>query len=246
MCTVTIFKTESGYQIYMNRDEARIRVEEKPPQFLNDEHSIIGPYDPEGHGTWIAANKDGFWGCLLNGYFNKTTDLEHPVSRGKILPEILTESDPVRAAEQLDYQQYRTFRLIVGSLNELKMFVWDGDKYVQEKLQGEFDQRVSFMTSSGVRQDEVIAIRKSMFENWTKSWQGAIELPAYHLSQEPSPIEGPMMARDHSRTKSITSLTVEKQNVEMRHWAVPETPPYEVSFSEPCSLDAQKNERKAG
>lgn len=51
----------------MNRDESRLRLQEKAPDFhWNDD--IIGPEDGEEGGTWISTNLSGYYAALLNAY----------------------------------------------------------------------------------------------------------------------------------------------------------------------------------
>lgn len=248
MCTVTIFKNDNGFRVYMNRDERFDRDAEAPPQFLNDAKTIIGPYDPVSGGTWFAVNKSGFWGCLLNGYFEEKQNPAHngnPKTRGTILLDVLSADDPFAQARAIEYEQYRCFRIIVGSADETKLFVWDGDTFKEEPFQKTHEERVFFMTSSSLRQDEIVGLRKNMFSKWAKEWDGQDDLPAYHTSQEPSPIEGPLMRREYARTTSITALSVSAEGGEMSYWPVPDSGPFTPNFEHALQVFDQKKMRKA-
>ena len=74
MCTVTLLRQSNGLRLFMNRDEAHSRKPALKPKLMVEESKVYAPIDPQGGGTWIAYNEKGYWGCLLNGYFERPTE----------------------------------------------------------------------------------------------------------------------------------------------------------------------------
>lgn len=68
MCTVSWIHDPGGYHLFANRDENKNRAPAAAPQMERVEGvRFLAPLDPDGGGTWIAANEYGISLCLLNG-----------------------------------------------------------------------------------------------------------------------------------------------------------------------------------
>lgn len=69
MCTLTLLdRGVRGHRLAFNRDERRDRVEGEPSRIeVVDGVTIVAPRDPEGGGSWIAANDHGITAVILNG-----------------------------------------------------------------------------------------------------------------------------------------------------------------------------------
>ncbi|MBI1300704.1 MAG: hypothetical protein GC137_03505 [Alphaproteobacteria bacterium] len=217
MCTLSVFFDEKdGYRIFMNRDERHDRTPEKPPQIIDSAHGIFGPIDPQGGGTWIAYNNRGYWACLLNGYFDEDKPkLENPRSRGHIILELLRQSDPLRAAADINPSPYNSFRLVVGSKDTHSLYVWDRERYSAQPFQEE-GKGISFLTSSSWQQDNVIEIRKELFREWIRTPKFAKNsIPSFHYSKEPEERASIMMYRDHSRTQSVVGMLIRSNKTDM-------------------------------
>lgn len=233
MCTVTITRKDNGFQIIMNRDERHDRPPEKPPQEITD--GIFAPLDPLSGGTWIAHNKAGHWGCLLNGYFEreqsqesslhgssvKSIDHTHKArddalkrSRGGILLDLLSTPDPLKGAAAFQAGDYTSFRLIIGSAQEAKLFVWTEHDYGPQDFHAH-KNGARLLTSSSLRQSEIIAHRKTLFLNHTGE---AID---FHTINKNPEID-PLMHRPTSRTKSITVMNINQENPNFDYVAVPD------------------------
>ncbi len=211
MCTVTITRKTGGFQVIMNRDERLDREEEKPPQEIAD--GIFAPLDPVSGGTWIAHNKAGYWGCILNGYFEEEQRAGLK-SRGQILPNFLSKENPLDNVRELHAQDYPSFRLVLGSPTEVKMFIWDGRNFGQQDFYAARNGTM-FVSSSSLRQSEIIAHRKNLFLNHKAS---AIQFHTIHENPETDPL----MLRSYSRTKSITVMNVGEENSNFSYAVIPE------------------------
>jgi hypothetical protein len=209
----------------MNRDERHDRRAELPPRIICADPAISGPLDPESNGTWMAYNERGYWGCLLNGYFeadtNSSTGQE---SRGGILCELLSQRDPLDAAQKIDPSRYPSFRLLVGSAHAHKLLTWDGQNYAQTPFHATHQDRIFFLSSSSWKQDEVIELRKGLFWGWVADNPSAgDEIPSFHFSQEPNPAAAPLMTRSYSGTKSITTMDICAERIAMSYWKAPDS-----------------------
>lgn len=209
----------------MNRDERHDRIAEKPPMIIDADHGITAPLDPKSKGTWIAHNKDGFWGCILNGYFEtpKTPKVMNQKSRGQILPNLLKENDPITAAASIDPSQLPSFRLVVGSAKALKLLIWDNESYTEKDFLVNHNDEAFLLSSSSLNQDEVINERAETFKKWLEAgreYNG--DTPSFHYEEKPTPESAPMMYRSYSRTKSITSLRIMKTGIKMSYEAIPD------------------------
>ena len=61
MCTVSWRLDADGYELLFNRDELRTRAEGLSPSRHEAANTgFVAPIDPDGGGTWIAANQEAF------------------------------------------------------------------------------------------------------------------------------------------------------------------------------------------
>lgn len=221
MCTLSLFKTSNGFRIFMNRDERHDRTDELAPRLINEKNHVFGPLDPDSNGTWIAYNKNGYWGCLLNGYFeneNPDVDSSTYTSRGKILPHLLSEKDPINASINFNAQNYMSFRLLVGSSNKYVLTQWDGKTYARTEFHANYEDRAFLLSSSSWQQDNVIKIRANIFTQWLQNRElPPNTVPEFHYCKDPNPQSAPLMSRSYSGTKSITSLNVTANNIKMEY-----------------------------
>ncbi len=209
MCTVTIATQSDGFEIIMNRDERFDRPPESPPGWITPD--IFGPLDPQSGGTWIAHNKKGAWGCLLNGYFElHDTGTKGKKSRGNILLDMLAQENPLNYAAAFKASPYQSFRLIIGTKTQHKLFVWDGRIYKEQDFYAAQD-KAFMISSSSLRQDEVLAHRKNLFLNHKGP------LIDFHKINN-SPEIDPLMRRDYSRTTSITVMNITKHAAQMSYF----------------------------
>ncbi len=221
MCTLSLFRPPAGgYHIYMNRDERHERAKAKPPQLLEANNKVHGPLDPPSGGTWIAFNDKGYWGCLLNGYFDDKNMPPPRKSRGLILTELLAQANPMASAETINAVDYASFRLVVGSPSEHCLWVWNGHDYKPSDFHAEVDNRAFFLTSSSWNQKEVIQQRTTLFDEYIKAGGTGESLPNFHHTQEPTPESAPMMTRSYSATQSITQLHIQDHHSEIAYKAI--------------------------
>ncbi len=232
MCTLSLFRQNSGYKVFMNRDERHDRVAELAPKLIAKDPDVFAPIDPQSGGTWIAHNNKGFWGCLLNGYFENATDSNASYqSRGEILPNLLSSDNPLESIEAIDASRYLSFRLVVGSAHAHRLFIWDGKNYREGEFHAAHDNRAFFLTSSSWNQEEVISMRTKLFEQWAQNPANEIsnDIPTYHYSQEPNREAAIFMMRSYSGTKSITALDVNQTGVQLAYHTMADKNPMAIA-----------------
>lgn len=227
MCTVTIHRSESTLLVTMNRDEARVRAPEKPPerQFGNS-IQWIAPLDSQAGGTWFGANEYALQACLLNRYLPedaaKINAPEKRPSRGRIIVDLLERGPENNARawlnETFDPEPYPSFWLVVVGRKNTFSLAWDGQTLERRT----HSEPWTMFSSSSWRTQEVLAYRKEVFDDWIARGASLEKLlPAFHLWQPTDRKEwAPLMDREYSATRSITQTETQFQNrhTEMRYW----------------------------
>jgi hypothetical protein len=110
MCTVTIVRAGDLLRVACNRDELRQRPQAHAPFVTRiGRHLVLAPQDPQGGGTWIAANSAGLVFALLNAHPSSAGAPPKARSRGLIIPMLAgcDSLDDVR--QQLDDVPSDTF-----------------------------------------------------------------------------------------------------------------------------------------
>lgn len=192
MCTLTFSPQRSGFLVVMNRDEQRSRIAALPPTFrqLGDRHALF-PSEPTG-GTWIGLNDAGVVLALLNWYAVPSRPLAFPISRGAIIPALLSESDPHMAGRSLAtlaLDRIQPFRLVgifpTNGERQVHEWRWDGEALIAI----EHPWKLEHWISSGADEEGAERERRRCFarhstaaDHGTKEW-----LIRLHASHEPAP-----------------------------------------------------------
>ncbi|GLW99722.1 hypothetical protein Misp02_38090 [Microtetraspora sp. NBRC 16547] len=133
MCTVIVsVAPEARVPVLLAgvRDEFVSRPWMSPARHWPDHPGLIGGRDLRAGGTWLAVDPAGRRvAALLNG-------------QGSAAPEDLrrTRGDlPLRAAAagelpRLDLTAYDPFHLVVGGLDGVRLWSWNGDQVTEDKL----------------------------------------------------------------------------------------------------------------
>lgn len=131
MCTLSWVPRADGYTVFFNRDEQRTRPLGLPPcERVLDGTRFVAPSDPQGGGSWIAANEHGVTLALLNGYGPVRTDVPDRVSRGRLvtmLADAPARADVTRRLRTLPLARFAPFTLAAFAPGEPAAFgIWDG------------------------------------------------------------------------------------------------------------------------
>lgn len=165
MCTVVFIPNEDKFFMASLRDEDPIRrIATIPVLTLSNQQKYIAPVDPQGGGTWVGINENGFVIVLLNGGFiNHTKKASYARSRGQIVRELLSNSNPYKSWFDIDLHNMEPFTLIIWSGTTLWQLVWDGENKYQTKV----DETKAHIWSSATLYDETIKkTREQAFNLW--------------------------------------------------------------------------------
>lgn len=219
MCTVTFIPRKTGYLVGMNRDEKLIRVAGLPPtKRMIDGRVVTYPSEPAG-GTWISLNDAGVTFALINWYSVSAKPKGHPLSRGEIIPNICTATDPCTVDQQLAAMSLNSifpFRLIgiFKSSHLIKEWRWD----LKSLSHKDHDWKSQQWISSGFDEPSAQKIRGRTFRKFrAQSSCGTVNwLRRLHRSHNPGC--GPFstcMHRDDAATVSYTEICVTVRNVSL-------------------------------
>jgi hypothetical protein len=134
VCTVSWTQQPGGYHLLCNRDEKRTRGTAFAPGVVKiGGVRYIAPIDPDGGGTWLAANEYGVSLCLLNG--QPGFESAGPrLSRGLLIPELArapSAGDCALWTKQLDLRPYSPFSLVILEPERPAIVAqWDGSELV--------------------------------------------------------------------------------------------------------------------
>jgi len=239
MCTLTWFTTNSGYELFFNRDERITRSRAKPPCVQHiDGVTLISPTDEDAGGTWIAANQLGITVCLLNHYqFQQIETYKDWTSRGDIVKKFAIISDLSLVQDWFDnlpLDDFRAFRMfIIDPSGSNRLCVWDGHS-------GRIEKNVTMpKSSSSVDAKNVKATRKNLFKNLnlveSRNSQDYIN---YHGSHLPSRSKDSVcMHRDDAKTVSLSHVCVEGDNISFRY---ADGSPCEAELGRPLTIGLEE------
>jgi hypothetical protein len=132
MCTVTVLRAGDTVRVACNRDERRVRSQAHPPFItrIGTVH-VLTPQDPQGGGTWIAANSYGLVFALLNRHVSVAIGSEAVRSRGLVIPALADSATLDEAAyriNDLQPREFAPFKLLVADLLDVsEFFAQDGE-----------------------------------------------------------------------------------------------------------------------
>jgi len=209
MCTLSYRLTESGYELFFNRDEQRSRAQAILPH-IDSMLNAIYPVDPIGQGTWLAVHQSGLCFALLNYYQAQKKALPGEfVSRGEIILKLLArQGNVIDNLKKLPLSNYQPFQLCVfpadlnATNNQLLFLQWDGQRLTEQSLP-------TFFTSSSVDYPQVYQARKSAFEQIVSFVEPTTEqLLCFHQYQQSEGKLSVKMSREDAHTVSFSHIIV--------------------------------------
>jgi hypothetical protein len=220
MCTLSFAPTQSGYHLAMNRDERLVRAEALPPA----EVTIAGrqaayPSEPGG-GTWIGVNDLGVAFALLNLNIGIEREMKR-VSRGTLIPQLLTTKDPDSAAEQmmrLDLDGVLPFRLVGIFPRQRAAIEWAWDFHALSKKPHLWELNHWF--SSGASDIEAQLHRSEVCIQAARDPRKGTVSWLQHLHRSHDPERGAFSIcahREDAGTVSYTEILVSTRRIEMNY-----------------------------
>lgn len=166
MCTVTFFPlTGNRFLLSSNRDERTTRIPATPPIIKRQgNHNLIYPKDPQGGGTWIAADNRGNAVCLLNGAL-KPHKPEYPYrhSRGLVVLDFFNFNNIYDFIDLYDLNNIEPFTLVMVHQSALYEFSWNGS---QRFLKNHNINEPNIWSSVTLYSPDIIRKRESWYSEW--------------------------------------------------------------------------------
>ena len=222
MCTLSWQIRDNRLTVVFNRDERFSRPDAHPPDTETiDGVRVLAPRDPEGGGTWIAANEFGMVVCLMNNYRAGSHEEPDKVyqSRGLLVRSLSPFSDLHRLRKKLadiELHSYRPFHLVVfaGTFPPVE-WQWNGRQLT------EIVGAPPVLTSAGILPDYIARRRTRLFHKATDGFTRGISEEAQlalHRSRRPwPPIMSVAMRWRNRGTVSLTQVKVAPGEVIMRY-----------------------------
>ncbi|MCH8558381.1 MAG: NRDE family protein [Balneolia bacterium] len=232
MCTLSwqVMPESRRLHLFFNRDELFSRPEAEPPGVLQDDAGLtryLAPIDPQGGGTWIAANEHGLVICLLNDYQGKSMDhlTDKAKSRGLLVRELAGFDSADKVESYLTVERLKVFQpfnvVLFNGVAEPVMWHWNGEEL-------RFEEKPELpVVSSGFDQSRVRRRRAEVFKR-ARNEEGRLTPEAMlraHRSEEPKPQpESIAMQLDDKGTVSITNVDLKLSEagnppeITMRYW----------------------------
>ena len=220
MCTVTYIPTGKNEFIFTsNRDEAPKRSASGIVQFDQNEKILLFPQDAEAKGTWIAISNTNQLICILNGAFVKhERHLPYRMSRGIMALDFFKYKNALDFFEKFNFQNIEAFTMIIYDDKKLYEFRWDE---IQKHIKKLDISKKYIWASCTLYTPEWQAKRTEWFSNWKKENPTITEeavLDFHKNGGEGHPnLDMVMKWKDIVRTVSITSISNQKNKMEMRY-----------------------------
>ena len=204
-----------------NRDESRSRPDALPPvERVLDQVRVWYPRDPQGGGTWVAANGHGLALALLNRRAPVRTASAGPLrSRGRIVLGLAGASGIPQILQSLsliDARDYAQFRLTAVLHRDVLIATSDGERLAMDAAT--LTAPIVF-TSSSLSDDEAERRRIPLFRDLVlRAGDHLSGQRAFHDHRWPEcPEFSVRMQRPDARTVSRTLVDVAGQQVSLTY-----------------------------
>ncbi|MEH6680794.1 MAG: NRDE family protein [Sediminicola sp.] len=220
MCTVTFVKNKDRYILTSNRDEHTARtVALTPKVYAGGSKKLLYPKDTLSGGTWFVADDRSNMAVLLNGgeRFHRPTG-DYRKSRGLILLDLISQTDPFGYWNQMDLHRIEPFTVVLFQNLNLYQLRWNGED--KNRVVLDITQK-HIWSSSTLYSQEMSLQRRKWFQSFL-SGNGSPtpeELLDFHRNTKADNDEyGLMINRQNQlKTLSITQGVVHKNRVELKY-----------------------------
>jgi uncharacterized protein with NRDE domain len=228
MCTLSIFPTQDGYVVTMNRDEVLDRLEAGICCVALQEGGLDHwyPLDARSGGSWFGVQHEGIVASLLNRY--QDLPLQQPQrSRGEIIP-LLMQNGSLGHWKQillgLEWPLFAPFDLVLLNDDIIYQFSWDGGS----TSIASYAAQTPFMLSSTSADIKAAQdYRRTQFENFSaqhEHYRADEILTQLHLQGCPeNPSLGINMQRPGRATRSICQVEISRSLIRKRYWPLDAT-----------------------
>lgn len=220
MCTLTIVRAGGLLRMACNRDEARQRMRAHPP-FITVVRGrrVLTPQDPQGGGTWIAANSWGLVFAVLNAYDRRAAAQPQRPSRGSIIPMVVD-------CDSLDEVASRIGGIPRDAFAPCRVLAADGCRLIEVGLAASRRQiqeyqidRPLLFTSSSLGDSLVDGPRRLLFEEMVCGAADVVaQQDAFHAHRwRDRPALSVHMSRPDACTVSTTIVETTPREVRMTY-----------------------------
>lgn len=227
MCSLNWHPFSDHLGIAFNRDESVKRSKALPPShYQHDGINYLMPKDPDGQGSWIAANDRGFVVMLLNDYQGQLKPKEAQlISRGQLVKgvvECATWQQVEALVDAWPLKNSQPFQLAV--ITKTKHLFWHYDGLKQSIEATELPKGVYSSGHPDVAQ--IIAARVAYIQNATiERDEDLIAIHRSHKPENDKPIDAEdklahafCMHRPEAKTQSLSYLRLFEDRVEFEYW----------------------------
>lgn len=219
MCTVTFIpKSNNGFILTSNRDEAPGRATFYPERHKEDGVHLLYPRDALAGGTWIGVSEMKRAVTLMNGGFiSHSRKATYRKSRGVVVKDLLKVQDLKAEVEKYNFNDIEPFTAIVVEWKQdIKLFqlVWDGADFhfSEEPLAPQI------WSSSPLYNIDLKKKREQWFSNLLleKVSPTAEDVLGFHKTAGDGDLKSNLiMDREVVKTKSITQIVKYNESVKM-------------------------------
>ncbi len=221
MCTVTFMpKSNDGFILTSNRDEAPGRETYLPTIYEEDGVKLLYPQDAVAGGTWIGVSEKKRLVCLMNGGFvAHERKSYYRKSRGVVVKDLLKCNNLQTTVEAYDYTDIEPFTTVLvewGEAVQLFQLVWDGTKF-------HFSEKPlapQIWSSSPLYSEELKHKREAWFSEFLMQTINPSdeEILQFHKTAGDGDITTSLvMNRNFVKTKSITQVLKIEGEASMRY-----------------------------
>lgn len=215
MCTVTYLPLgNKQYVLTSSRDEHKTRPVALPPKAAaNGIEDLLYPQDPQGGGTWFAANGRGATATLLNGAYEPYAPApSYRHSRGLVPLAVLQYPTVDHFVQDYPLEALAPFTLIVAQPGQLHELRWTGKKLDHHRPDPD-DPHI--WSSATLYSPDAQWQRKVWLAEWLagRYTDVADHMLSFHMQWQPD-VPPPLRLRMETTSHRTVSIT-------QRHWAEP-------------------------
>ena len=221
MCTVTFIPNQNnGFILTSNRDEAPGRETFPPQIYVEEGVKLLYPKDAVAGGTWIGVSDKKRMVCLMNGGF--VAHQRKPFyrkSRGLVVKDLLKSDNLKSEIEKYDFNDIEPFTAVLIDWEiETHLFrlTWDDENYHLSKE----PLAPQIWSSSPLYPIHLKEKREHWFSEFVINTAKPSEedMLQFHKTAGDGDLKSSLiMDRGFIKTKSITQIMKNAENVEMRY-----------------------------
>lgn len=224
MCSLSWRVFEDHLCVVFNRDELHSRSRALQPQLFNSAQAdYLMPKDPDGNGSWIAANEHGLVITLLNNYQGQLKpQSDELMSRGLLVKQAAKKKTIEQIAELmagLELAQIQPFTLCVLSRNQQRMWQYDG---IESQLTMQILPEHVFSSGDPLARESINLRHQYVKREVVDSVQQLLDFHQHHLDNPHHKGRfGLCMHREEGGTQSMCHVSVYSNETQFHYYDGP-------------------------